>query len=109
MALFAYQWLGRGVTGIVLVRWTGLDKTSMLGDPRAFPMARNNEEPPVNDRSTPRRRTAGEATALLIALDGLFSPVVVDVMDVSAGGVGILLPQHLTLAVGAQVALQLPV
>ena len=72
-------------------------------------MARNNEELPVNDRSTPRRRTAGEATALLIALDGLFSPVVVDVMDVSSGGVGILLPQHLTLAVGTQVALQLPV
>ena len=47
----------------------------------------------VNDRSTSRRMTAGEATAVLIALDGLFSPVAVDVIDVSSGGVGILMPQ----------------
>lgn len=62
-----------------------------------------------NDRLTPRRRTNGEATAVLIALDGLSSPVVVDVMDVSSGGVGILVPQGVSLDVGNQVALRLPV
>ena len=62
-----------------------------------------------NDRLTYRRRTIGEATAVLIALDGLFSPVAVDVMDVSSGGVGILVPQGVSLVVGSQVALRLPV
>ena len=66
------------------------------------------KEGPDNVRSSPRRRTAGAATAVLISLDGLFSPVAVDVMDVSAGGVGILIPQGVPLVVGNQVALQLP-
>jgi len=62
----------------------------------------------INGRLTPRRRTAGEATAVLMALDGLYSPVLVDVMDVSRGGIGILIPQSVPLVVGNQVALQLP-
>jgi len=71
-------------------------------------MAFANERGSVNNRSTARRRTAGEVTALLIVLDGLF-PVAVDVIDVSNGGLGILLPQDVPLVVGSQVALRLPV
>lgn len=63
----------------------------------------------ADQRAAPRRRAAGEATALLIALDGLSSPVAVDVMDVSSGGVGIIAPQGVPLVVGGRVALQLPV
>jgi len=75
----------------------------------AYRMASTNKGGHANGKSTPRRRTAGEATALLMAMDGLFSPVTVDVMDVSVGGVGILIPQGVPLAVGVQVALRLPV
>ena len=44
-----------------------------------------------------------------MALDGLFSPVLVDVMDVSSGGAGILVPQDVPLVVGNEVALRVPV
>lgn len=53
-----------------------------------------------NARLTPRLMTAGEATSILMALAGLYSPVAVDVIDVSTGGVGILMPQDVPLLVG---------
>ena len=61
-----------------------------------------------NGRANHRRRTVGESPAVLMALDSLFSPVAVDVLDVSTGGVGVLVPQSVPLAVGRQVALRLP-
>jgi len=83
---------------------------TVSGEPKTNPhMITTNEGGNVNSRTTLRSRTTGEATAVLIALDGLFSPVAVDVMDVSSGGVGILMPQSVPLVVGRQVALRLPV
>lgn len=64
---------------------------------------------PRGTRSSPRRRTVGVAPATLRALDGRFPPARVDVLDVSTGGVCILAPSDVPLAVGDQVALLLPV
>ena len=59
-------------------------------------------------RLTPRRRTAGNASATLFSLADHFHPVIVEVMDVSAGGVGVLLPKDLPLCVGDHVDIRLP-
>ena len=63
-------------------------------------MAWPNEAWHINVRLTPRRRAAGEACAVVIALDGHFSPFAVDVMDVSTGVAGILIHHGVHLAVG---------
>lgn len=50
-----------------------------------------------------------DSCVILSSLSGQFSPVTVDVMDVSGGGLGILAPVDLPLAVGIPVTLRLPV
>jgi len=60
-------------------------------------------------RSFSRKRTVGEALATLISPNEHFPAVMVDVMDVSRGGVGVLVPAEVPLGVGEQVLLLLPV
>jgi len=72
-------------------------------------LASTNEWEHVNGRSNLRSSTGGEAGAVLFALDGRFSPVAVDVMNDSSGGVRIFVPQNVPFDVVDEVALRVPV
>ena len=61
-----------------------------------------------NHRSAPRRRTRGPAKARLSDPRGLSSPVLVDVVDLSETGAGLIVPQELRWCAGDRWILELP-